>query len=152
MSRELTRYESRDAQPLGLHSVEDVLAELNATTAECFVTPAEAEETAPELGEPLSGAAAPDVRAAKVLAAWGQEPRLMDVPQASNAKEVLAPSADADGEGGTEKVEKLAIKRTYQPSTIKRKRKHGFLYRSKTRLGKKILKRRLEKGRTRLGI
>lgn len=149
MSRELIRYESWDAQPLGLHSVEDVLAELNAVTAECVTSGADA-ENAPELGAPLLVATAPEVRAAEVLAAWGQEPRLVDLPQVSKADNMLAPSADA--EEGQEGVEKLTIKRTYQPSTIKRKRKHGFLYRSKTRLGKKILKRRQEKGRSRLGI
>lgn len=36
---------------------------------------------------------------------------------------------------------------TYQPSTLKRKRKFGFLARLKSRLGRKILVRRKEKGR-----
>lgn len=41
-------------------------------------------------------------------------------------------------------------KRTYQPKKIKRKRKHGFLKRSLTKEGKKIIKRRRIKGRTKL--
>jgi len=42
------------------------------------------------------------------------------------------------------------IKRTFQPSIIKRKRTHGFLARKKTVGGRRVLKRRLLKGRTRL--
>ncbi|SCU86036.1 LANO_0C06502g1_1 [Lachancea nothofagi CBS 11611] len=36
---------------------------------------------------------------------------------------------------------------TYQPSTLKRKRRVGFLARAKSKQGYKILKRRREKGR-----
>nr|AGH24298.1 ribosomal protein L34 [Reclinomonas americana ATCC 50633] len=39
------------------------------------------------------------------------------------------------------------MKRTFQPSTIVKKRKHGFLSRNKTKTGKAVLKRRLLKGR-----
>ncbi|MBI2033374.1 MAG: 50S ribosomal protein L34 [Candidatus Levybacteria bacterium] len=35
---------------------------------------------------------------------------------------------------------------------VKRKRKHGFLFRMATHAGKKVLKRRKEKKRTRLTI
>ena len=42
----------------------------------------------------------------------------------------------------------LLIKRTFQPSLLRRKRKHGFLSRAKTRNGNKILvRRRLKKRR-----
>ncbi|KAL7525137.1 hypothetical protein ACHAWF_001815 [Thalassiosira exigua] len=43
------------------------------------------------------------------------------------------------------------IKRTYQPSIIRKRRKHGFLRRKESVGGRRVLKRRMAKGRMRLG-
>lgn len=63
-----------------------------------------------------------------------------------------APATSAEAEDGAEGEVMQCIKRTYQPSVLKRKRAHGFLSRLKNRDGRKILGRRRLKHRSRMGV
>jgi large subunit ribosomal protein L34 len=44
------------------------------------------------------------------------------------------------------------MKRTYQPSVTRRKRRHGFLVRMRSRAGRAVINARRSKGRSRLSV
>lgn len=44
------------------------------------------------------------------------------------------------------------MSKTYQPSKLKRARTHGFLKRSRTLVGRRVLKSRRSKGRKKLTV
>ncbi|MEJ7138056.1 50S ribosomal protein L34 [Amphibiibacter pelophylacis] len=44
------------------------------------------------------------------------------------------------------------MKRTYQPSKIRRARTHGFLVRMKSKGGRQVINSRRAKGRKRIGL
>ncbi|EGK70349.1 MAG: 50S ribosomal protein L34 [Methyloversatilis sp.] len=44
------------------------------------------------------------------------------------------------------------MKRTYQPSKVRRARTHGFLERMRTRGGRAVIRARRSKGRARLAV
>ncbi|MDR3519772.1 MAG: 50S ribosomal protein L34 [Candidatus Pacebacteria bacterium] len=44
------------------------------------------------------------------------------------------------------------MSQTYQPKKRKRAKSHGFLVRSRTKTGKRVLKRRRQKGRAKLSV
>ncbi|KAH7657523.1 D-amino-acid oxidase protein [Dioscorea alata] len=57
-----------------------------------------------------------------------------------------------DGDSFTNEPICLLPKRTYQPSHIRRKRTHGYLARKATKGGRKVIARRIAKGRARIAV
>lgn len=69
-------------------------------------------------------------------------------------KEVKATPDLVKTNQGLQKLRELLyfypMEKLIKSSKIRRKRKHGFLYRANTRSGRKVIKRRTKKGRKRI--
>lgn len=74
------------------------------------------------------------------LPAWGDLPSV-EMPSGTDC-DVTFPEGNGSGGAPME-----AVKRTYHPHVVRKKRKHGFLHRNATTAGRRVLSRRARKGR-----
>ncbi|KAG5188829.1 ribosomal protein L34-domain-containing protein [Tribonema minus] len=145
MQEQIRNFVTAEARGLGLLSISDILADFDRITLADF-----------RRGEYGSARAASADAAHEVTlppAAHEVEVEVV-APAASAAVEQQRVGVPEDAGGAIQEPEMkpavLAVKRTFQPNTLRRKRKLGFLARVGDKNGRKILQRRRNKGRTRL--
>ena len=92
------------------------------------------------------GAAAPAPAVASPVVAAAPAVAVDDDTAAAAVAEIFEPLA-GDGD-----VEGYELKKNWKPgkSQLKRKRKHGFRQRMSSKAGRRLLKRRMKKGRTQI--
>jgi large subunit ribosomal protein L34 len=80
----------------------------------------------------------------------GQKKLAESVASSDLAEDSCVVPHTEEQQDGPESPEIQCVKRTYQPSNIVRKRRHGYLARIRTKDGRNVINRRRQKGRWRL--
>ena len=102
-----------------------------------------------------SGSSAPETQVA-LPATQAKGPPPVVAETGTKSKELLAPPMSAVALRSSLcsplSFGLLLIKRTYQPSVLRRNRKFGFLGRTQTKAGRDLIARRVAKGRKRVSV